>query len=99
MNLSNSLQKSDTMLDKPRILSLFPNSFDRNDYSCMILYLNHAIWAEEHQKFEYAQEVIGDGLSSVKQGNKHIKLAYSSEEVWETVKQYQFILLASDSED
>ena len=50
---------------------------------------NQANWAVENQKFEYAQEVIGEGLTKIKQRNKHIKLADSSEGGWETVKQYQ----------
>ena len=29
LNLSNMLQKRDKMLGKPRILSLFPNSFNK----------------------------------------------------------------------
>ena len=60
---------------------------------------NQANWAVENQKFEYAQEVIGEGLTKIKQRNKHIKLADSSEGGWETVKQYQSNPLASDSDD
>ena len=60
---------------------------------------NQANWAVENQKFEYAQEVIGEGLTKIKQRNKHIKLADSSEGGWETVKQYQSNPLACDSED
>ena len=33
---------------------------------------NQASWAVENQKFEYAQEVIGEGLTKIKQRNKHI---------------------------
>ena len=40
---------------------------------------NQANCAVENQKFEYAQEVIGEGLAKIKQRNKHIKLADSSE--------------------
>ena len=42
LNLLNSLQKSDKMLDKPCILSLFPNSFNnsiKHEHSSKILLL------------------------------------------------------------
>ena len=43
--------------------------------------------------------MIGEGLTKIKQRNKHIKLADSAEGGWETVKQYQSNRLASDSDD
>ena len=61
--------------------------------------LKQAEWAINHQKLEYAQEVIEEGLNKIKQRNKLIKLADSSEGGWETAKQYQNNPLASDSED
>ena len=44
--LLNSLRKSDKMLSKPRILSLFLNSFNKfnkNEHSCKILYVYLAL--------------------------------------------------------
>ena len=61
LNLLNLLRKSNKMLGKPRILSLFPwtcllNSL-KQDYSCKILYLkayaykNESRWARHLQQF------------------------------------------------
>ena len=61
--------------------------------------LNQANWAVENQKFEYAQVVIGKGLTKIKQRNKYINLTDSSEGVWETVEQNQSNPLPSESED
>ena len=42
LNLLDSLRKKDKMFGKPRILSLFPNSFNKfnkHEHSCKILYI------------------------------------------------------------
>ena len=51
LNLLNSLLKSDKILCKPHILSLFLNMFDSviHEHSCKILYVvirKFAIWSE-----------------------------------------------------
>ena len=47
LNLLNTLRKSDNMLGKPRILSLFPNSFNKlnkHEQSCKLLYLSNFVF-------------------------------------------------------
>ena len=61
--------------------------------------MKQADWAIKNQKFEYAEEVIEEGLTKIKQRNKLVKLSDTSDGGWETVKQYQANQLASDSED
>ena len=61
--------------------------------------LKQAEWAIKNQILDYAIEVIEEGLNKIKQRNKLVKLAVSSDGGWETVKYYQNNPLASDSED
>ena len=61
--------------------------------------MKQGIWAIENGKTDYAQELLSEALEKIKQRNKLIKVADSSEGGWETVKQYISNPLASDSKD
>ena len=61
-------------------------------------FLKQGIWAIENEKTDYAVELLSETLEKIKQRNKLIKVADSSEGDWETVKQYITNSLASDSE-
>ena len=56
-------------------------------------------WALENNKIEYLKELLQESDSKLKQRNKLIKIADSSEARWETVRQYKANTIASDSED
>ena len=53
----------------------------------------------QNDKIEYLKELLQESDSKLKQRNKLIKIADSSEVRWETVRRYEANPLASDSED
>lgn len=61
--------------------------------------IKQALWGMEHDRAPYASEVLNEALEKIKQRNKLIKLADSSENGWETARQYEVNPIASDSED
>lgn len=61
--------------------------------------LSQISWALENRKLDYIQELVEEGREKIKQRNKLIKLADSSECGWDTVAQYESNPIASDSED
>jgi hypothetical protein len=58
-----------------------------------------AVWAIDNLKFEHVRETISELVEKVKRRNKLIKIADTSEEGWETVRQYESSPVASDSDD
>ena len=57
LNLSNLLQKSDKMLSKPRILSLFHNEFDRFNKSGAQMF--DSIYHMTQKIFEVVSQYFG----------------------------------------
>ena len=55
-------------------------------------------WFLENNKIEYLKELLQESDSKLKQRNKLIQIADSSEARWETVRQYEANPIASDSE-
>jgi hypothetical protein len=69
---------------------------------CLILNFlknwQQAVWTIDNLKFEHARETISELVEKVKRRNKLIKIADTSEEGWETVRQYESSPVASDSD-
>lgn len=61
--------------------------------------IKQALWAVEHNKPDYAREVLSDTQAKINQRNKLIKVADSSEGGWDTANQYQANPIADDSDD
>lgn len=61
--------------------------------------VNQTMWAVENGKLDYAKELITDITEKLRERNKHIRIADTSEGGWETVRQYKANPLASDSDD
>ena len=51
--------------------------------------IKQSLWALENDKIEYLHELLTETDSKLKQRNKFIKIADSSEGGWETVRQYE----------
>ncbi|KAH3704485.1 hypothetical protein DPMN_079541 [Dreissena polymorpha] len=56
------------------------------------------MWAIENQKSDYAKEVLSEVANKFHTGNKHIRIADTPEDEWETVRQYEQNPLASYSD-
>ena len=61
--------------------------------------IKQCYWALENNKLDYLRELLQDSENKLKQRNKLIKIADSSEGGWETVRQYESNPVASDSDD
>ena len=61
--------------------------------------IKQCLWALENEKLDYVRELLQESESKVKQRNKLIKIADSSEGGWETVRQYESNPVASNSDD
>jgi hypothetical protein len=61
--------------------------------------LAQAVWTIDNLKFEHARETLSELVEKVKRRNKLIKIADTSEEGRETVRQYESRPVASDSDD
>ena len=86
MNLLNSLRKSDKMLGKPRILSLFPISLNsiKHEHSCKIRYVDSAI----HYSCDTMFSVFGIEKGLVLEGN--IAISVNVPQFLLKVKIFQF---------
>ena len=61
--------------------------------------VKQCLWALENDKLDYLRELLQDSENKLKQRNKLIKIADSSNGGWETVRQYEQNPIADDSED
>ena len=61
--------------------------------------ISQAKWGLENNKLDYVKEVLSEAEDNLKQRNKYIRIADTSEGGWETVKQYTINPIASGSED
>ena len=97
VNVSSQVKKLKTEQDytrkRPgnRVQYLFNSEVQDN--------IKQSQWTLENNKIEYLKELLQESDSKLKQRNKLIKIADSSEARWETVRQYKANTIASDSED
>ncbi|MES9971261.1 MAG: hypothetical protein ABW092_14610, partial [Candidatus Thiodiazotropha sp.] len=61
--------------------------------------LKQTLWAVENNKIDYVKECLNEATEKLKNRNKLIRIADSSEGGWETVRQYDVNPLADDSDD
>ena len=61
--------------------------------------LTQALWALDNIKVDYARDLIIACIDRLKQRNKLIKIADTSDGGWDTARQYEANPIASDSDD
>ena len=61
--------------------------------------INQVVWAIQHDKSDYAVDILKELADKLRRRNKLVRIADTSDGGWETVKLYESNPIASDSED